>query len=170
VKLSTNKGDIVPELFENEAPQSVANFLTLVKAGFYNGVSFHRVLHAFMAQGGDPKGDGTGGPGYSIHDECNQPNYRHHFRGSLSMAHTAVPDSGGSQFFLTFIPTGHLDGKHTVFGRVIEGMDVLGELQKRSPSGDPQHEAALPPPDKILKAEVLRDRGHEYTFEKLPGR
>ena len=86
------------------------------------------------------------------------------------MAHTAAPDSGGSQFFLTFIPTGHLDGKHTVFGRVIEGMDVLGELQKRSPSGDPQQDERLPPPDKILKAEVLRDRGHEYTFEKLPGR
>ena len=132
VKLTTTKGDIVLELFENDAPQSVANFLTLVKSGFYNGVSFHRVLHSFMAQGGDPRGDGTGGPGYSIHDECNQPNYRHHFRGSLSMAHTAAPDSGGSQFFLTFIPTGHLDGKHTVFGRVIEGMDVLGELQKRS--------------------------------------
>jgi cyclophilin family peptidyl-prolyl cis-trans isomerase len=170
VKLTTTKGDIVLELFENEAPQSVANFLTLVKSGFYNGVSFHRVLHCFMAQGGDPNGDGTGGPGYSIHDECNQPNYRHHFRGSLSMAHTAAPDTGGSQFFLTFIPTGHLDGKHTVFGRVIEGMDVLGELQKRSPSGDPQHDAALPKADKILKAEVLRDRGHEYKFEKLPGR
>jgi cyclophilin family peptidyl-prolyl cis-trans isomerase len=170
VKLSTTKGDIVLELFENEAPQSVANFITLVKSGFYNGVSFHRVLHCFMAQGGDPKGDGTGGPGYTIHDECNQPNYRHHFRGSLSMAHTAAPNSGGSQFFLTFIPTGHLDGKHTVFGRVTEGMDVLGELAKREPNGQPQHDAMLPPPDKILKAEVLRDRGHAYTFEKVPER
>jgi cyclophilin family peptidyl-prolyl cis-trans isomerase len=168
VKLSTTRGDIVLELFENEAPQSVANFITLTKAGFYNGLPFHRVIHCFMAQGGDPKGNGTGGPGYTIHDECNQPNYRHHFRGSLSMAHTAAPDSGGSQFFLTFIPTGHLDGKHTAFGRVIEGMDVLGDLQKREPNGDPQHDEALPPPDKILKAEVLRDRGHEYTFEKLP--
>jgi cyclophilin family peptidyl-prolyl cis-trans isomerase len=169
VKLSTTKGDIVLELFENDASQSVANFITLTKAGFYNGVPFHRVLHCFMAQGGDPKGDGTGGPGYTIRDECNQPNYRHHFRGSLSMAHTAAPDSGGSQFFLTFIPTGHLDGKHTVFGRVIDGMDVLGDLQKREPNGDPQHDAGLPAPDKILKAEVLRDRGHEYTFEKLQG-
>jgi cyclophilin family peptidyl-prolyl cis-trans isomerase len=169
VKLSTTKGDIVLELFENEAPQSVANFIALTKAGFYNGLPFHRVLHCFMAQGGDPKGDGTGGPGYTIRDECNQPNYRHHFRGSLSMAHTAAPDSGGSQFFLTFVPTGHLDGKHTVFGRVIEGMDVLGDLQKREPNGDPQHDAGLPAPDKILKAEVLRDRGHEYTFEKLQG-
>ncbi|HEY4233050.1 MAG TPA: peptidylprolyl isomerase [Lacipirellulaceae bacterium] len=167
VKLSTTKGDIVVELFENEAPQSVANFISLVKSGLYNGTPFHRVLHTFMAQGGDPKGDGTGGPGYTIRDECNQPNYRHHFRGSLSMAHTAAPDSGGSQFFLTFIPTGHLDGKHTVFGRVIEGMDVLGDLAKREPNGEPEHGGQLPPPDRIMKAEMLRDRGHEYTFEKL---
>lgn len=162
VKLKTSKGDVVIELFENEAPQAVANFLTLVKSGFYDGVSFHRVLPLFMAQGGDPKGDGTGGPGYTIRCECYQPNYRHHFRGSLSMAH-AGRDTGGSQFFLTFVPTSHLDGKHTAFGRVIEGFDVLGELQKRDPN------APNPPaPDKIIKAEVLRDRGHEYKFEKLP--
>ena len=164
VKFKTTKGDIVIELFENEAPQATANFITLVKSGFYNGVSFHRVLPQFMAQGGDPKGDGTGGPGYSIRCECYQPNYRHHFRGSLSMAH-AGRDTGGSQFFLTFMPTPHLDGKHTVFGRVIEGMDVLGELQKRDPQG-----AEPPAPDKIISAEVLRDRGHEYKFDKLPGR
>jgi len=165
VKLTTTKGDVVVELFENEAPQSVANFLTLVKSGFYDNVAFHRVLPQFMAQGGDPRGDGTGGPGYTIRDECRKPNYRHHFRGSLSMANTGQPDTGGSQFFLTFVPTPHLDGKHTVFGRVIEGMDVLGKLQKRNPS------ATNPPaPDKIIRAEVLRDRGHKYTFDKLPGR
>ena len=165
VKLHTTKGDVVVELFENEAPQATANFITLVKKGFYDGITFHRVLPQFMAQGGDPNGNGSGGPGYTIHDECRQPNYRHHFRGSLSMAKTAEPDTGGSQFFLTFVPTPHLDGKHTVFGRVIEGIDVLGELQKRNP------EAPNPPAaDKIIKAEVLRDRGHEYTFEKLPGR
>ena len=83
-----------------------------------------------MAQGGDPKGDGSGGPGYTIPDECRQENHRNHFRGSLSMAKTAEPDTGGSQFFLTFVPTSHLDGKHTVFGRVIEGMDVLAKLQQ----------------------------------------
>ena len=164
VRLETSKGDVVVELFENEAPQAVANFITLVKQGFYNDVAFHRVLPMFMAQGGDPRGDGSGGPGYAIRCECYQPNYRHHFRGSLSMAH-AGRDTGGSQFFLTFVPTSHLDGKHTVFGRVIEGMDVLGELQKC----DPQSPDAATP-DKIIKAEVLRDRGHEYPFDKLPGR
>jgi cyclophilin family peptidyl-prolyl cis-trans isomerase len=172
VKLTTTKGEIVLELFENEAPQTVANFITLVKKGFYDGVTFHRVLHCFMAQGGDPTGTGGGGPGYAIRGECYQPNYRHHFRGSLSMAHLSEPnggrDTGGSQFFLTFVPTDHLDGKHTVFGRVIDGIDVLGELQKRSPSNDPRRNAVLPTPDRILKAEVIRDRGHEYTFEKLP--
>jgi cyclophilin family peptidyl-prolyl cis-trans isomerase len=167
VKLTTSKGDLVVELFENEAPQAVANFITLVKQGFYDGVTFHRVLGCFMAQGGDPEGTGSGGPGYAIRCECYQPNFRHHFRGSLSMAH-AGRDTGGSQFFLTFVPTTHLDGKHTVFGRVIDGIEVLGELQKRSPTGNPTSDAALPAPDRILKAEVLRDRGHEYAFEKLP--
>jgi cyclophilin family peptidyl-prolyl cis-trans isomerase len=164
VKFKTSKGDVVIELFENEAPQATANFITLVKSGFYNGVSFHRVLPQFMAQGGDPKGDGTGGPGYFIRCECYEPNARKHFRGTLSMAH-AGRDTGGSQFFLTFMPTPHLDGRHTVFGRVIEGFDVLGELQKRDPEG-----RNPPTPDKILSAEVLRDRGHEYKFDKLPGR
>jgi cyclophilin family peptidyl-prolyl cis-trans isomerase len=168
VRLSTTKGDITLELFENEAPQTVANFLTLVKQGFYNGLAFHRVIPGFMAQGGDPSGDGTGGPGYTIHDECGQPNARMHFRGSLSMAHTAQPDSGGSQFFITFVPTPHLDGKHTVFGRVIDGMDVVVELQRREPRGNPAYDASLPKPDRIIKAVVLRDRGHDYTFERLP--
>ena len=125
VKLDTNKGDIVIALFENEAPIATANFLDLVEKKFYDGLTFHRVLPGFMAQGGDPKGDGSGGPGYTIPDECRQENHRTHFRGSLSMAKTPEPDTGGSQFFLTFVPTSHLDGKHTVFGRVIEGMDVL---------------------------------------------
>lgn len=164
VKLTTSKGEITLELFENEAPQAVASFLSLVKQGFYTNSPFHRVLPGFMAQGGAKTDDGQGGPGYTIRCECYQPNARKHFRGSLSMAH-AGRDTGNSQFFLTFVPTPHLDGKHTVFGRVIEGMEVLGDLQRRDPQQPSQ-----PPPDKILKAEVLRDRGHEYTFEKLPGR
>jgi cyclophilin family peptidyl-prolyl cis-trans isomerase len=166
IKLTTTKGEIVLELFENEAPQSVANFLTLVKQGFYNGTPFHRVLPRFMAQGGDPTGTGTGGPGYSIRGEADAPNHRNHFRGSLSMAHSGHPDSGGSQFFLTFVPTPHLNGRHTAFGRVIEGIEALGDLQRRSP----QHQPDAPEADRILTAEVLRDRGHKYAFEKLPER
>jgi cyclophilin family peptidyl-prolyl cis-trans isomerase len=144
----------------------VANFLTLVKQGFYNNTSFHRVLPKFMAQGGDPTGEGTGGPGYSIHGEADVPNHRKHFRGTLSMAHSGHPDSGGSQFFLTFVPTAHLNARHTAFGRVIEGMEVLADLQRRSA----QHQQNPPEPDRILKAEVIRDRGHEYKFDKLPER
>jgi len=162
VLLKTARGDIEIELFENEAPQAVANFIYLVQKGFYNGLTFHRVLPGFMAQGGCPKGDGTGGPGYTIPCECYQPNYRRHFRGSLSMAH-AGRDTGGSQFFLTFVPTQHLDGKHTAFGRVIDGMDVLAKLQRRDP-GDPE----APRPDKILSAEVIRKRPHEYVPKKMP--
>ncbi|MCC7084248.1 MAG: peptidylprolyl isomerase [Pirellulales bacterium] len=162
VKLTTTKGEIVVELFENEAPESVANVLALVKQGFYNGSPFHRVLPEFMAQGGAKTDDGAGGPGYTIRCECYQPNYRRHFRGTLSMAH-AGRDTGNSQFFLTFVPTPHLNGHHTAFGRVIEGMEVLGDLQHRSP----MHGQNPPKPDRIIKAEVLRDRGHEYKFERL---
>jgi cyclophilin family peptidyl-prolyl cis-trans isomerase len=164
VKITTNKGEIVIELFENQAPQTVANFLTLVKQGFYNGSPFHRVLPEFMAQGGAKTEDGQGGPGYTIRDELKS-DYRRHFRGTLSMAKTQEPDSGNSQFFLTFVPTPHLNSRHTAFGRVIEGIEVLGDLQHRSP----QHETSPPKPDRIIKAEVLRDRGHEYKFEKLSG-
>jgi cyclophilin family peptidyl-prolyl cis-trans isomerase len=159
VKLTTTKGDIVLEMFENEAPQSVANFITLVKKGFYNGVPFHRVVAGFMAQGGDPQGTGAGGPGYNIKDEQRLANARRHYRGVLSMANTGQPNSGGSQFFLTYVPTSFLDGGHAVFGRVIEGMDVAASMKRGEPVSSP---------DKILKAEVLRDRGHAYEFEKFP--
>ena len=139
------------------------NFIYLVQRGFYDGLTFHRVLPGFMAQGGDPKGDGTGGPGYSIPCECFQPNHRLHFRGSLSMAKSQNPDTGGSQFFITFLPTRQLDGKHTVFGRVIGGMDVLAKIQRRNPDDkDP------PRPDKILEAKVIRKRPHEYVPQKMP--
>jgi cyclophilin family peptidyl-prolyl cis-trans isomerase len=162
VKLTTTKGEITIELFENEAPQTVANFLTLVKQGFYNGSPFHRVLPEFMAQGGAKTDEGVGGPGYTIRCECYRPDYRRHFRGTLSMAH-AGRDTGNSQFFLTFVPTPHLNGMHTAFGRVIEGIEVLGDLQRRST----EHEPTPPKADRIIKAEVIRDRGHEYKFEKL---
>lgn len=159
VLLKTSKGDIEIELFENEAPNTVASFISLIEKKFYDGLSFHRVLHGFMAQGGDPKGDGSGGPGYTIADECRQPNHRLHFRGSLSMAKSMAPDSGGSQFFLTYIPTKFLDGQHTVFGRVVKGFDVLAKLRQRDPDGA----TADAVPDKIIKATVLRKRDHEYA-------
>ena len=165
VKFHTTRGDVTIELFENEAPQAVASFINLVKSGFYDGIVFHRVLPAFMAQGGDPTGTSGGGPGYNIRCECHGKNYRRHFRGSLSMAH-AGRDTGGSQFFLTFVPTSYLDGRHTVFGRVIEGMDAAASLKRVNPQGP----GAGPTPDKIVKAHVLRDRGHEYKFEKLQAR
>ncbi len=164
VKLTTSKGDIVIELFENEAPETVANFISLVKKPFYDGLTFHRVLSNFMAQGGCPVGDGTGGPGYTIYDEFDKPDARAHFRGSLSMAKTTAPNSGGSQFFIAFRPVPQLNGRHTVFGRVIEGMDVVDQLQRRNPD-DQEHEK--PEPDRIIKAEVLRDRNHEYVPHKV---
>jgi cyclophilin family peptidyl-prolyl cis-trans isomerase len=162
VKLTTNKGEIVLELFENQAPETVGNFVSLVEKKFYDGLPFHRVLPNFMAQGGDPKGDGTGGPGYEIYDELDTPDYRRHFRGSLSMAH-AGKDTGGSQFFLCFVPTPQLNGLHTCFGRVIEGVEVLAQIQRRDPSKGPP----LPEPDRIVTAEVLRKRDHAYVPHKV---
>jgi cyclophilin family peptidyl-prolyl cis-trans isomerase len=162
VRVSTSKGDLVIELFENEAPETVGNFINLVERKFYDGLVFHRVLPAFMAQGGCPRGDGTGDPGYKIYCECYKENYRKHFRGTLSMAH-AGKDTGGSQFFITFLPTPHLNGKHTAFGRVVEGMDVLAKLQRI----DPQASGSKPEPDKIITAEVIRKRDHAYEPRKV---
>jgi cyclophilin family peptidyl-prolyl cis-trans isomerase len=161
VKMETSKGPIVIELYENEAPKAVGNFVSLVESGYYDGLTFHRVLPGFMAQGGCPDGTGSGGPGYSIFCECHQDNYRRHFRGSLSMAH-AGRDTGGSQFFLTFKRTSHLDGRHTVFGRVIQGLEVLSALQRRNPQ-----QGGQPNPDRIVKAEVVRKRDHEYKPTKV---
>lgn len=156
VLVKTTKGDIVLELFENEAPNSVANFISLAEKGFYNNAPFHRVLPYFMAQGGDPTGTGAGGPGYTFDCECYQANARKHFRGSISMAN-AGPNTNGSQFFLTFVPTAFLDGKHTVFGRIVEGMEVLADLQRIDPESETQAE-----PDRIVSTQVLRTRSHEY--------
>ncbi len=162
VKLETSKGDVVIELFEDQAPNTVANFISLVDKKFYDGLSFHRVIPGFMAQGGDPNGDGSGGPKYTIPDEVANPDHREHFRGTLSMAKTQAPDSGGSQFFLCFVPTPHLDGLHTVFGRVVEGMDVLAKLTKTE--GVP----GKPTPDKIVKATVISKRDHAYEPKTKP--
>lgn len=157
VKFETTAGVIVIELYENQAPNAVANFINLIEKGYYDGLTFHRVLPQFMAQGGCPKGTGSGGPGYEIDCECYRQDYRKHFSGTLSMAH-AGRNTGGSQFFLTFLATPHLDGKHTAFGRVIEGMDVLAQINKV----DPGRRGAGPSPSKITKASVVRKRDHKY--------
>lgn len=165
VKITTTKGPIVVELFEEEAPNAVANFISLVEKGFYDGTPFHRVIGGFMAQGGDPTGTGTGGPGHMIDCECELPDARKHFLGSLSMAH-AGKNTGGSQFFLTFRPTEHLDGRHTVFGRVIEGLEVLPKLTRtQDPQGRPLEGIKR---DEIVKAEVLRKRNHPYVPQTRP--
>ena len=127
VKLTTSRGVVEIELFENEAPNTVANFVELVEKKFYDGLVFHRVIPGFMAQGGCPKGNGTGDAGYRFKDELG-PSSRKHFRGSLSMANSG-PDTNGSQFFITHLPTGWLDGKHTVFGRVVEGMEAVDAIE-----------------------------------------
>ncbi len=121
-----DKGNITIELFDKEAPNTVANFEKLAKEGFYDGLSFHRVIAGFMAQGGCPQGNGTGGPGYTIKCEINA---NKHERGSLAMAHRG-PNTGGSQFYICYEPQPHLDGMHTVFGKVIAGMDVVDKINQ----------------------------------------
>ena len=126
--LKTSLGDIVIQLHAGKVPRTVNNFVFLAREGFYNGVSFHRVIKNFMAQGGDPTGTGTGGPGYKFADEFD-PGLRHEGPGVLSMANSG-PGTNGSQFFITHVATPWLDGKHTVFGRVTNGMDVVDAINK----------------------------------------
>ena len=128
VEMKTNKGTMVIELFEKDAPGTVKNYLDLIGKGYYNGLKFHRVIKGFMIQGGCPKGDGTGGPGYKIPCETKGNPHKHQ-RGSLSMAH-AGPNTGGSQFFICHEPQRHLDGVHTVFGQVIKGDDVIDKISQ----------------------------------------
>ena len=132
--LKTELGDIVIKLNAAKTPITVNNFVTLARSGFYDGTTFHRVLENFMAQGGDPDGSGSGGPGYNIKDEFTDLK---HERGVISMANTGQPNTGGSQFFITYVPTPHLDGKHAVFGKVTDGMDVVDSLKPRDPSSNP---------------------------------
>jgi cyclophilin family peptidyl-prolyl cis-trans isomerase len=131
-KISTDLGEIRIELFADKAPRTVNNFVFLSRDGFYDEVPFHRVISNFMAQSGDPSGTGRGGPGYRFADEFH-PDLRHDKPGVVSMAN-AGPDTNGSQFFLTHVPTPHLDDKHSVFGQVVEGMDVLLSIPDRDPS------------------------------------
>jgi cyclophilin family peptidyl-prolyl cis-trans isomerase len=130
--LETSEGQVVIDLFEEEAPRTVNNFVFLALHRYYDGVPFHRVIEDFMAQTGDPTGTGRGGPGYTFEDEI-APELTHDARGVVSMANSG-PDTNGSQFFITFAPTPWLDGRHAVFGRVVAGEEVLAELQRVDPS------------------------------------
>ncbi len=144
-KMTTSKGVMWLKLYNDETPNTVANFASLANDGYYNGLSFHRVIPGFMAQGGCPQGTGTGGPGYAIACETDKNTHRH-VKGTLSMAH-AGPNTGGSQFFICFVPCPHLDGVHTVFGGIeaddAESMAVLDSIQGQ---------------DKIESVEILAAR------------
>ncbi len=144
----TEKGDITAELFAAQAPKTVNNFVFLARQGFYNGTTFHRVIRNFMVQGGDPQGTGTGGPGYKFDDEPGALSLKHDSPGILSMAN-AGPNTNGSQFFITHIPTPHLNGKHGVFGRVISGMDIVNSIRERDPGRDPR------PGDKLISVDIV---------------
>ena len=157
VLMKTSAGDIELELFEDAAPNTVANFITLIEKKFYDGVLFHRIIANFMIQGGDPQGNGTGGPGYTIPDELTN-NKNKHNQYALSMAKTQAPDSGGSQFFIVTNKQGtpHLDGVHTVFGKVTKGFEAVDKLGVTHPGPDV----------KMISVTVLQKQKHEYTVKK----
>ncbi|MHB0856233.1 MAG: peptidylprolyl isomerase [Anaerolineae bacterium] len=146
--LTTEKGDVRIALYADRVPATVNNFVFLARQGFYDGVVFHRVLPGFMAQTGDPTGTGRGGPGYQFDDEFD-PSLTHDGPGVVSMANGGA-DTNGSQFFITYVATPHLDGLHSVFGRVVEGMDVVEALTPRNPE-----EADQPEGDRILRVEII---------------
>jgi cyclophilin family peptidyl-prolyl cis-trans isomerase len=131
-RIETSAGTMAFRLFADKTPVTVNNFVFLAREGFYDGTIFHRVIKDFMVQGGDPTGTGTGGPGYKFADEFH-PDLRHDKAGTLSMAN-AGPNTNGSQFFITHVPTPWLDRKHSIFGSIIEGMDVLNAIPVRDPS------------------------------------
>jgi cyclophilin family peptidyl-prolyl cis-trans isomerase len=145
--IKTEKGDIRIALYDDLAPNTVNNFVFLARQGFYDGVTFHRVIAGFMAQTGDPTGTGTGGPGYAFADEFN-PQLRHDSAGIVSMANSGA-NTNGSQFFITYAPQPHLDDVHSVFGKVTQGMDVLESLAPRTPGVD------TTPGDRIVTIEIV---------------
>jgi peptidylprolyl isomerase/peptidyl-prolyl cis-trans isomerase B (cyclophilin B) len=149
VVFETTKGRLVLELYADQTPKTVNSFVWLVRHHYYDGIKFHRVLDGFMAQTGDPTGTGSGGPGYTFEDEF-KPDLRHRGKGILSMANRG-PATNGSQFFITFDSQPHLDGKHTVFGKVVEGADVLDKLQRINP-GQPSFGVQA---DTIIRAHVV---------------
>jgi cyclophilin family peptidyl-prolyl cis-trans isomerase len=159
VKLTTSEGDIIVELFENHAPNTVANFINLIQTKrFFDDKSFHLVKSGQYAQTGSPNNDGIGGAGYKIECECFREQIRHHFRGSLSMI-TSGKDQGSSQFIITHQPNSIWDGRYTVFGRVIEGMDVVYKLK----AVDATRGANSIETSKLVRADILRKRSHDYV-------
>jgi cyclophilin family peptidyl-prolyl cis-trans isomerase len=142
--IHTEKGDIVIQLYADKAPLAVNSFIFLARNGWFDGVTFHRVLPGFVAQAGDPSGTGRGGPGYVFRNEVS-PDLKYDRPGMVGMANSG-PDTNGSQFFITYAPAAQLDGQYTIFGQVIQGMDVVESLTPR----DPAQAANLPPGDKIL--------------------
>jgi peptidyl-prolyl cis-trans isomerase B (cyclophilin B) len=159
--LHTNKGDIEGTIFASKVPVTAANFLNLAKKGFYDGLTFHRVINDFMIQGGDPQGTGTGGPGYKFADEID-PSLKHSKPGIFSMAN-AGPNTNGSQFFITHVPTPHLDGKHAVFGEVTKGQDVVNKIEK----GDKITSIAiLDPTDDLFKAQAANIEKWNASLKK----
>ncbi len=150
VALETNKGTIVLEIYTGQMPITAGNFVKLVKEGFYDGVIFHRVINGFMIQGGDPTGTGTGGPGYEIKDEFSGTDLDNNLRGTISMAN-AGPNTGGSQFFINLMDNNFLNGKHPVFGKVIEGMDIVDSIAQVETDGDDRPLEEV----KIIKARIL---------------
>ena len=155
------KGELYPEI----APTSVANFIELANSGFYDGVIFHRVIPGFMIQGGDPKGQGTGGPGYCIKGEFTRNGFRNdlkHTRGVLSMARTMMPNSAGSQFFVMVETSPHLDGQYAAFGKVTEGMETADHIVSV-----PRDRMDKPFEDQKMKSVRVETFGETYTFEKL---
>ncbi|MFH1889534.1 MAG: peptidylprolyl isomerase [Nanoarchaeota archaeon] len=150
VKLETNHGDIVIQLYSDEMPITAGNFQKLVEQGFYDGVIFHRIIDGFMIQGGDPQGTGSGGPGYNIKDEFTDGDLDKNDRGTISMAN-AGPNTGGSQFFINLVNNNNLDGRHPVFGKVVDGMDIVDSIAKvATDSNDKPLEDVV-----IVKASVL---------------
>lgn len=168
IRIMTSKGDMTFELFEDECPNTVANMISLAEQGYYRGMSFHRVINDFMAQGGCPYSKaenasagqpGTGGPGYNFADEFSR-NLRHVDRGILSMAN-AGPNTNGSQFFICFTATPWLDGHHTVFGKILTGADVLDAIEAIGSSSGTTKEKV------IFNIEVISKRNHDYVVKKL---
>ncbi len=167
VKLETSEGDIVVELFENHAPQTVGNFIYLVDRNFYDELPFFLVQPGRIAQTGCPTGDGSGDAGYYIPSETDREQIRHHFTGTLSMANSGR-DTGGSQFFITHQRNGQFDGKYTAFGRVIEGMDVVYRLKIVNQTRPVSLDYGTPPaPSIIHKATVIRKRDHTYAPTRI---